>query len=300
MIENEPQEEPPFKPELEHQDLPMLVWLRGDEPHYEDFTLHADQVMQKLGIRRSRLNQISGRELRVGKARIEGYLRPIYRPDDVERYLEWVRPSSSHKKSSDILEQAREKLEKESEKIADEFSLQTDEIVRRFQIIWQDYFSTARRDFTQTWETGQDQVIDKLLKLELDSALFSKMLRQIKQSEREQMEEIQKLKKEVQFLREALCEVLSVVQSLPKQMSGIVSEIQTQRQEANNMKSELQGCLLLLEEAKLAGQEKRKLDLEEALLYQMEKEKDEKTHQKKYSLGGFYRRVIRPGLPKIG
>ncbi len=48
-----------------HQVLPMVVWLAGDEAHADDFCIDADTAMQELGIKRSRLTQISGRELRV-------------------------------------------------------------------------------------------------------------------------------------------------------------------------------------------------------------------------------------------
>src|SRR5438045_3561626 len=57
-------------PEITADALPMLVWLRGDESYCGDFCLDADQVMVRLGIKRSRLTQISGRELRVGRMRM--------------------------------------------------------------------------------------------------------------------------------------------------------------------------------------------------------------------------------------
>ncbi len=125
--------------------LPMLVWLRGDEPHFSDFSLNADQVMERLGIRRSRLNQISGKELRVGRARIDGYVRPVYRPDDIEEYLQWIRPSASHKKSSDVLDEARSKLESQSERILDEFSHRFDGLVETFTSKFQQRFSDEHR-----------------------------------------------------------------------------------------------------------------------------------------------------------
>ncbi len=48
-------------------DLPMIVWLRGDELYVDEFCLDADAAMKALGIKRSRLTQISGKELRVGR-----------------------------------------------------------------------------------------------------------------------------------------------------------------------------------------------------------------------------------------
>ena len=52
---------------LSSSSLQQTVWLKGDEDFFEDFNWNADQVMNYLGIKRSRLNQISGKELRVGK-----------------------------------------------------------------------------------------------------------------------------------------------------------------------------------------------------------------------------------------
>lgn len=99
-------------------DLPMVVFLRGDEEHFSDFSMNADEVMALLGIRRSRLNQISGKELRVGRARVNGYVRPVFRKQDVEEYLKWIRPTATHKKSSELLNEARNKLEEQGDKLS--------------------------------------------------------------------------------------------------------------------------------------------------------------------------------------
>ena len=80
--------------------LPMIVHLCGDEEFIEEFCLTADDAMTKLGIKRSRLTQISGRELRVGKIRDNRYVRPVYREEDIQRYLNWSRPTATHKASS--------------------------------------------------------------------------------------------------------------------------------------------------------------------------------------------------------
>lgn len=113
-------------------ELPKVIWLQGDEPFFEEFNLRAEDVMSRLGIRRSRLNQISGRELRVGKTRVNQYMRPVYRPRDVEEYLEWTRPTATHKRSSEELHEARTKLEEQSE-----------EMMRR----WATDLSTLREHF---------------------------------------------------------------------------------------------------------------------------------------------------------
>lgn len=99
-------------------DLPMVVWLRGDEAWYPQFDLDADAVMQRLGIKRSRLTQISGKELRVGRVRMDRYVRPIYRSADVEQYSNWTRATASHQKSSSALKEAVDALQSQGSQIA--------------------------------------------------------------------------------------------------------------------------------------------------------------------------------------
>lgn len=97
----------------------MVVWLRGDEPWCGDFSLDAEGVMQQLGIKRSRLTQISGRELRVGRIRRGRYVSPVYRPADVAQYLEWTRATATHMKASSVLQDAAAQLEDSSERLAE-------------------------------------------------------------------------------------------------------------------------------------------------------------------------------------
>jgi DNA repair exonuclease SbcCD ATPase subunit len=102
---------------IKSKELPLVVFLRGDEDCFEDFSWSADKVMDVLNIKRSRLNQLSGRELRVGKKKMDRYIRPVYRPCDVYNYLEWTRPTASHQRSSKIMDEARKKLEDHSKKL---------------------------------------------------------------------------------------------------------------------------------------------------------------------------------------
>lgn len=99
------------------EQLPMVVWLRGEEDYFGEFSLEADQAMEMLGIKRSRLTQISGKELRVGRKRVDRYVRPVYRPEDVTQYLEWIRPTASHQKSSQVLFSAAENLSERSQEL---------------------------------------------------------------------------------------------------------------------------------------------------------------------------------------
>ena len=91
--------------------MPLTVWLVGDEPHFEEFALDADQAMVLLGIRRSRLTQISGRELRVGKVRIDRYTRAVYRLEDLEAYRSWTRRTAAHQRSAEVVKDAASRLD---------------------------------------------------------------------------------------------------------------------------------------------------------------------------------------------
>lgn len=113
--------------------LDMVVWLRGDEPFFNEFSLNADQVMKHLNIKRSRLTQISGKELRVGRTRIDRYIRPVYRPEDIEEYLQWTRPTASHQKSSKVLEEAAQKLSKEYDSLLSEIDLKMQALAKNLE-----------------------------------------------------------------------------------------------------------------------------------------------------------------------
>lgn len=102
-------------------DLPMVVWLRGDEPYGEAFTMDAEAAMEALGIKRSRLTQISGKELRVGRKRIDRYVRPVYRQEDIEEYKGWTRAPATHQRSSSALKEAADELREHSQGLTDQF-----------------------------------------------------------------------------------------------------------------------------------------------------------------------------------
>jgi hypothetical protein len=105
--------------EMTSEDLPLVVWLRGDEEHCADFSLDAEAVMDQLGIKRSRLTQISGRELRVGRIRRGRYISPVYRQVDVETYLAWTRATASQQKSASLVGEATAELLEHSERLSD-------------------------------------------------------------------------------------------------------------------------------------------------------------------------------------
>ena len=106
----------------------MVVWLRGDEPLCTEFNLEANAVMQQLGIKRSRLTQISGRELRVARIRRGRYVSPVYRQCDVDEYADWTRATATHLKASGVLTDAAAQLESSSERLAMRVEQATDAV----------------------------------------------------------------------------------------------------------------------------------------------------------------------------
>ena len=104
--------------EVSSEELPMIVQLRGDEPYAESFCRDADYVMKELGIKRSRLTQISGKDLRVGRIRVDRYTRPMYRDEDIEVYKSWTRSPATHKNSSQMIDNAVARLEQKSSEFA--------------------------------------------------------------------------------------------------------------------------------------------------------------------------------------
>lgn len=92
-------------------ELPQVVWLRGDEDYCTEFCLEADAVMAMLDIKRSRLTQISGRELRVGRIRRGRYVSPVYRPCDVQEYRAWARATATRLKQQETIAEAVGQLE---------------------------------------------------------------------------------------------------------------------------------------------------------------------------------------------
>jgi len=102
--------------QIEGDDFPMIVWLRGDEPWFSEFDMDADATMSALSIKRSRLTQIAGKELRVGRVRVDRYIRPVFRSIDVEQYLKQTRATASHQRSSDAINSATSLLCQQIEK----------------------------------------------------------------------------------------------------------------------------------------------------------------------------------------
>ena len=107
----------PPQPDLER--FPMVVWLRGDEPEVEEFSIDADRAMHLLAIKRTRLTQISGRELRVARRRVDKYVRPFFRPVDIQAYLAWTRAPATQAHASQALQQIIAKVSDDFQELSD-------------------------------------------------------------------------------------------------------------------------------------------------------------------------------------
>ena len=122
--------------DLDRSELPMVVHLRGDEEWVDQFTVEADEAMAFLGIKRSRLAQISGRELRVGRIRKDRYIRPVYRREDLDRYHRWTRATATHKSSSEtIRDSLDEAIEAWSKSFAEILAEHKDNILPAFRSV---------------------------------------------------------------------------------------------------------------------------------------------------------------------
>jgi len=142
-------------------EFPMIVWLRGDEPWYSEFDMDAEATMNALGIKRSRLTQISGKDLRVGRVRVDRYIRPIFRSRDVEEYLNQTRATASHQKSSDALNSAAELLCKQIDRIEARLETLNQNLMTQIE-------SALQKVITETFSSVLSRVAERLDALEGD------------------------------------------------------------------------------------------------------------------------------------
>ena len=117
---------------VENHEVPMVVWLRGDEDYCEDYCVDADEAMNLLGIKRSRLTQLSGKEIRVGRRRVGRYVKPFYRQEDIDSYLKWTRSSATSSKSKAALLEAEEILTQSVQKMQESVVEQIDDLRKIF------------------------------------------------------------------------------------------------------------------------------------------------------------------------
>ncbi len=115
--------------EYDPDHLPMQLWLRGDETIADEFQLEADAVMERLGIKRSRLTQIAGKELRVARTRRGRYVVPVFREVDVEEYLHKSRTPATHLNAKNAIEGAARDLREWGESLSDDLRKLPSEVV---------------------------------------------------------------------------------------------------------------------------------------------------------------------------
>jgi hypothetical protein len=161
--------------------LPLIVWLRGDEPFFANFNLTADQVMERLGIKRSRLTQLSGRELRVGRVRLDRYIRPVYREVDVEQYLQWTRATATHQKSTAALSTAIEELHQQRELVTQTLSTVEDRIFEKTEQQLETYLSSFTDQFFKRFADHFNETQTKTIAQLLDQGQ-SQLSRQLGES----------------------------------------------------------------------------------------------------------------------
>jgi hypothetical protein len=167
-------------------DLPMIVWLLGTEPWFSEFSLEAEQVMISLGIKRTRLTQISGRELRVGRVRRGRYISPVFRPEDVEQYLKWSRAPSTHIKSSTMLSEAADTLRQQADLLESQFLELKDSMTSDFEagikraVLHSEEISAANKGQIQrSFLQFSEQMADRLNMLGRRQDSFSQQLGQL-------------------------------------------------------------------------------------------------------------------------
>lgn len=154
------------------QELPMVVWLRGDEDLCDEFSVGAEKAMEQLGIKRSRLTQIAGRELRVGRMRIGRYVRPVFRPEDLAAYLEATRPPATHKAAAASIEGAADEMIAKVTPVLAEFATASADLtVASRQVLLE-----ALAEFKRRWREEQNLAGERLTLLHERTAALQRQL----------------------------------------------------------------------------------------------------------------------------
>ncbi len=220
-------------------ELPLIVWVRGDEPYATEFFLEADDVIALLGIKRSRLTQISGRELRVGRRRVGRYIRPFYREIDVMAYKEWTRPTAAHVKSKEFVDHALQQLQGLGSYLQE--NLMTD-------------FAELKLKAEGLWDSGQN--LQKLEKVRFETLLSQNRVNQIcLQQLQQQQEQLQDTGKSLDGKVTQLHEQQSVQQQLNH---DIWLKVMTMQQQLQSLQTLCQALALDLQQ--------RSQDVQDSLL----------------------------------
>lgn len=111
-------ESPPHRPKQQNPQTLLgsseieVLYLDLHDPRAAQFDVGADEAMEALGIKRSRLTQISGRTLPCARIKIGRYVRPMYRHQDIENYRSRLRIPQSRAHAAQIIERTTSHLEK--------------------------------------------------------------------------------------------------------------------------------------------------------------------------------------------
>ncbi len=242
------------------EDLPMTVHLKGYEEYFEEFSWDAKKVMDVLGIKRSRLNQISGEELRVGKARVDRYLRPIYRPEDVKKYLAWTKPTASHKRSTSIIDEARLKLDQTSGELKEKLIGSQESLKEEIALLLEQTLVKLTRNYEHL---GEALLTKHLLSLQkniqesqfLEQEAFKKTklleekLEKILQKDLDTSSSILSLKeettKQAQTMEQVLTQLISLekkLESSEKQLEKILQVKKTEKLSLSERKQIISPC----------------------------------------------------------
>lgn len=139
---------------LLENNMPMVVWIRGDEPYAPEFCIDADEAMNILGIKRSRLTQISGKELRVGRIKVDRYIKPFYRKQDLEEYLKWTRATATHVKSANAINEATQLLSNKAEELCTKLAQTSDD----YKNIISDQIKTLNNNISDDYQKTLEQL----------------------------------------------------------------------------------------------------------------------------------------------
>ena len=94
-----------------------VLYLEAHDPRAQEFNCNAQEAMEALGIKRSRLTQISGQTLPCARIKIGRYQRPMYRKKDLEQYIAHLRIPASRAQTSHIIERGVLQLQECAEKL---------------------------------------------------------------------------------------------------------------------------------------------------------------------------------------
>ena len=269
--------------------LPLSLWLKGDEPYFKEFSLDAEEVMQQLGIKRSRLRQISGNELRVGRKRVERYIRPFYRPDDVEKYLSWTRATASHQKSSQMLNSAAEKLSEQSKSLLDH--LRNTEQNLSKQLKQNEYESKSS---LKSIAISQNQIISFLKRnsanlmsmSRIQRDLFNKTILPLLKQNQNGWQETQTSLDRLASINDAFLESIGVIQSNHQVLIQLQLELSELKTCQKNLESQIEQLA-----ADLQSQEQRPLPrIHQPTHKRSPKTKPENRKQQRRPLLGRYKR----------